>query len=158
MDLLRSLVTGGDAIITNLRQEAGEQIYGSRAYFIPELSTADREEGQTPPEIDFRNQAAFAKFVTTRFLDQSGLVNPHYWPLATNSVRKLDDLVLFTDGFPAYHEMMTQSYARSHLASNGGTLPCRGRPRCAANSSTPRRPPHANDLKKMMPLFASWTM
>ena len=36
--------------------------------------------------------------------------------------RSLDDLVLFTDGMPVYHEMMTQSFARSNLASNTETF------------------------------------
>ena len=61
-------------------------LFGARAYYIPQLSTSDREEGKIPPQID-----VFAKpeltipllkiFIRNRFLTKDGFVNQTFEPL-----------------------------------------------------------------------------
>jgi hypothetical protein len=52
------------------------------AYFIPDLSTTDREEGSTPPAIDPLDPEALKCFIRDQFLNELGDVKGEFKPLA----------------------------------------------------------------------------
>ncbi len=72
------VITGGDWMqypfiyfVTN----AGR---ASAAYFVPALSTSDRENGEVAPEVDFHDEPALRAFILDRFLDRSGVPQTAY--------------------------------------------------------------------------------
>lgn len=75
--------TGGDwmnyglTYVVSNAENVAHSIFadGSAAYFIPKLSTPDRENGAVPPEIDPKNIGALKNYLTNEFLDQAGKVN-----------------------------------------------------------------------------------
>lgn len=74
------VITGGDWMqypLIYIVSNAGASAKAA-AYFVPELSTPDRENGEVAPEVDFHDQAALVQFITGRFLDRNGAPQAAY--------------------------------------------------------------------------------
>ncbi len=92
---IEMLYTGGDWMeyglvyfVTDAEQELparGKSIHywsdDPRAYFIPELSTPDFENGAVPPQVDPLDPEQLKKFMRAKFLTPKGWVQPKYRPL-----------------------------------------------------------------------------
>jgi len=79
------LLTGGDwmqyaliYVITN----AGPDKNTANAYFMPRLSTPDKEEGAVAPEVDPHDAQKLVSFLTGEFLDLRGNVKPGFTSVA----------------------------------------------------------------------------
>lgn len=84
--------TGGDWMqygLTYLVSNAENplhKIYADKAaaYFIPKLSTTDRENGSVPPEVNPMDLNALLSYVVKEFLDSSGKVRDEFAPVPVN--------------------------------------------------------------------------
>lgn len=69
--------TGGDWMqygLAYIITDAGENRSQARAFFISELSTSDRENGETAPAVDPFDNAQLSDFIVNGFLDAGGNV------------------------------------------------------------------------------------
>ncbi|MFA6434721.1 MAG: hypothetical protein WCW52_08495 [Elusimicrobiales bacterium] len=81
--------TGGDWMrygITYLTTNAGRSKNRVNAYFVRDLSTADKEEGSVPPSIDPFDSLKLADFITADFLGEPGEVKPEYKSIAEHPI------------------------------------------------------------------------
>lgn len=69
--------TGGDWMqygLTYIITDAGENRTQARAFYINELSTSDRENGEAAPAVDPFDNAQLSAFIVNGFLDANGKV------------------------------------------------------------------------------------
>lgn len=71
--------TGGDWMqygMTYVITDAGENRSQARAFFVSQLSTSDRENGETAPAVNPFDNAQLSDFLVNGFLDAGGKVKP----------------------------------------------------------------------------------
>ncbi len=71
--------TGGDWMqygMTYLITDAGENRSQARAFFVSQLSTSDRENGEAAPAVNPFDNAQLSDFIVNGFLDAGGKVKP----------------------------------------------------------------------------------
>jgi hypothetical protein len=71
----------------------------ARAYFIPELSTSDKEGGSVASEVDPSNKVELEKFILNQFLNKDGMVNEKYIPICFEK-----DTAVYSSEYPCIRQ------------------------------------------------------
>jgi hypothetical protein len=80
------MLTGGDWMpygLIYLITNAGQDKDKASAYFMPQLSTPDHENGEVPPAVDPGNLQQLTSFIVSEFLNPDGSLKPGYTSVAT---------------------------------------------------------------------------